>query len=150
LYAAFVMTLLTALCFAQTPTQEGAPPPQSTPAQTTSPQSTPAQTTSPQNTPAPATSSQTNPQTAQPNQPAATSGQIGFAPGTVLLAELTKSIDAKKAKQGDPVDAKTAIDLTRNGQVVVPKGAKLVGHVTDAKPKQKGESDSSLSIAFDE
>jgi hypothetical protein len=107
--------------------------------------------------------SPTNPASAQSPAPSATtpaatpgasatnpSGAMGFAPGTVLLAELTKTIDAKKAKQGDPVDAKTAIDLTRNGQVVVPKGAKLVGHVADAKSKQKGESDSTVTIAFDE
>jgi hypothetical protein len=131
LYAFLGLTLSAALSFAQTPSNEPSSP--NDPASATAPAppvSTPAATPAPSARDA--------------------SGPIGFAPGTVLLAELTKSIDAKKAKQGDPVEAKTAIDLTKNGQVVVPKGAKLVGHVNDAKAKQKGESDSSLTLAFDE
>ena len=72
-----------------------------------------------------------------------------ISPGTVLPAELAKSVDAKKAKSGDQVVAKLSQDMLSNGQVVVPRGAKIVGHVTQAKPREKGESESTLGIAFD-
>ena len=95
--------------------------------------------------------SQTN-ATASQNASASTaqatdSGQI--AAGTTIRAEVAKSVDAKKAKQGDEVVAKTTEDVKSNGQVVIPKGSKIVGHVTEAKAREKGESESALGIAFD-
>ena len=96
------------------------------------------------------TEMQTNPTPSQNTQAtgeAAASGQI--APGTVIPAELAKSIDAKKAKQGDQVLAKTSQDLLSGGQVVIARGSKIIGHVTQAKPREKGESESTLGIAFD-
>src|SRR2546425_6184037 len=95
--------------------------------------------------------SQTN-ATASQNASASTaqatdSGQI--AAGTTIRAEVAKSVDAKKAKQGDEVVAKTTEDVKSNGQVVIPKGSKIVGHVTEVKARGKGESDSAVGIAFD-
>jgi hypothetical protein len=70
--------------------------------------------------------------------------------GTIIPAELAKSIDAKKAKSGDQVVAKTTIDLrSKDGNTVIPKGAKVLGHVTDAKAHSKDESGSMVTIAFD-
>ncbi len=70
--------------------------------------------------------------------------------GTIIPAELAKSIDAKKAKSGDQVVAKTTIDLrSRDGSTVIPKGAKVLGHVTDAKARSKDEPGSMVAIAFD-
>ncbi len=69
--------------------------------------------------------------------------------GTTLQAELTKSIDAKKAKQGDEVTAKLTQDVKSSGQVVLHKGTKLVGHVTEAQAKSKESGESKLGIAFD-
>ncbi len=70
-------------------------------------------------------------------------------PNTIIPAELTKSIDAKKAKPGDPVTAKTVQDLLAKGQVVIPRGSKLAGHVTQAQARAKGGTDSMLGVAFD-
>ena len=78
---------------------------------------------------------------AQPNKVAA---------GTVIPAELEKTIDAKKVKPGDPVLAKTTQDLVSNGQVVIPRGAKITGHVTAAKAHEKSDPASSVGIAFDQ
>jgi hypothetical protein len=75
-------------------------------------------------------------------------GGMHFAAGTIIPAELSKSVDAKKAKSGDPVVAKVSQDLLSNGQIVIPRGAKVMGHVTEAQGGKKGES-SSLGIAFD-
>lgn len=69
--------------------------------------------------------------------------------GTVVRAELSKSLDAKKAKAGDPVLAKVTQDVVANGQVVIRRGSKLMGHVTEAKAKAKGDDATELGIAFD-
>ena len=50
-----------------------------------------------------------------------------FAPGTVIPVELTKSVDAKKVKSGDGVEARVTQDLKAgNGQVIVPKDTKVI------------------------
>ena len=69
--------------------------------------------------------------------------------GTVLQAELTKSLDAKKAKSGDEVTAKLTQDVKENGRVVMHKGSKLVGHVTEAQAKSKENAESKLGVVFD-
>jgi hypothetical protein len=58
-------------------------------------------------------------------------------------------VDAKRSKPGDVVAAKTTSATQSGGQVLLPKGTKLVGHVTESKARAKGESDSTLGIAFD-
>jgi hypothetical protein len=73
-----------------------------------------------------------------------------LAPGTVLGAELSKGIDAKKAKVGQEVVAKAVADLRDNsGNLVIARGAKLVGHVTQAQAASKEQPQSSLGIIFD-
>ena len=69
--------------------------------------------------------------------------------GTTLQAEPTKSLDAKKAKSGDEVTAKLTQDVKADGKVVMHKGSKLVGHVTEAQAKSKENADSKLGIVFD-
>ena len=73
-----------------------------------------------------------------------------LAPGTVLGAELSKGIDAKKAKVGQEVVAKAVADVRdTNGNLVIPRGAKLVGHITQAQAASKEQPQSSLGIIFD-
>jgi hypothetical protein len=68
----------------------------------------------------------------------------------VIPVQLTKTIDAKKAKPGDEVVAKVTMDLkTTSGEVVVPKDTKVVGHVTEAQARSKEQKESQLAIAFD-
>jgi hypothetical protein len=84
------------------------------------------------------------------NSAAGVNGASGaLSSGTTLQAELTKSIDAKKAKQGDEVTAKLTEDVKSSGRVVLHKGTKLVGHVTEAQAKSKESGESKLGIAFD-
>ncbi|HZE26028.1 MAG TPA: hypothetical protein VE083_01520 [Terriglobales bacterium] len=71
------------------------------------------------------------------------------AQGTTIHAVLAKPVDSRKSKVGDEVMAKSTRDVKSNGQVVVPKGTRLLGHITEAKAKANGESDSALGIAFD-
>jgi hypothetical protein len=76
-------------------------------------------------------------------------GSAALSSGTTLQAELAKSIDAKKAKPGDEVTAKLTQDVKADGKVVMHKGSKLVGHVTEAQAKSKENAESKLGIVFD-
>jgi hypothetical protein len=69
--------------------------------------------------------------------------------GTQMNAVLSHPVDAKKNKPGDQVTAKTADNVKSNGQVVIPKGSRLVGHVTQAQARGNGQSESSMGIVFD-
>jgi hypothetical protein len=69
--------------------------------------------------------------------------------GSEVQAALVKPIDAKKSKVGDEVIAKTTHDVKSEGRVVIPKGSKLVGHVTEAKVRSQGQATSELGVAFD-
>jgi len=72
-----------------------------------------------------------------------------LASGTAFNAALNSPIDSKKCKPGDPVNARTTEAAKSEGKTVIPKGSKLVGHVTQASARAKGESESSLGIVFD-
>ena len=64
-------------------------------------------------------------------------GPTQFAADTMIVAELSKSLDAKKAKTGDPVEAKTTMDMLSQGKIVMPRNTRIVGHVTSAKAHSK-------------
>ena len=78
-----------------------------------------------------------------------TSQDTSMASGTTLNAVLTKSVDSRKAKEGDEITAKTTGATQAAGERPIPKGTKLIGHVTKATAKGKGDADSSLGILFD-
>jgi hypothetical protein len=68
----------------------------------------------------------------------------------VIPVSLTKTIDAKKVKTGDEVVAKVTQDMkTTGGEVLVPKDTKVMGHVTEAQPRNKDQKESQVGIAFD-
>ena len=69
--------------------------------------------------------------------------------GTVIEADLDKGLNAKKAKQGDPVVAKATVDIKHDDAVLIPAGSKLLGHVTQVKAHSKEQPESNLGIAFD-
>ena len=89
-----------------------------------------------------------------PAQSAATARPAGqgpkIAPGSVIPVELTKTVDAKKAKTGDEVVARVTQDMkTGSGEVLVPKDTKIMGHVTQAQARTKEQKESELGIEFD-
>jgi hypothetical protein len=69
--------------------------------------------------------------------------------GSTINAALVKPVDSKNCKPGDPVVAKSTQNAKSDGSVVIPKGSKLVGHVTEAQARSEGASNSSLGIVFD-
>lgn len=75
---------------------------------------------------------------------------LRIAPGSVIPVQLTKSIDAKKLKTGDQVEAKVTQDMKAgNGEIIVPKDTKVVGRVTEAQAHSKEQKESQVGIAFD-
>ncbi len=69
--------------------------------------------------------------------------------GTAFNAALSSPVDSKKCKPGDAVTAHNTEAVKSEGKTVIPKGSKLVGHVTQASARARGESESSLGIVFD-
>ena len=87
-------------------------------------------------------------------QSAAAGAQAGAAGAslsadTTIDAELTHALDARKLKAGDEVTARVRNDLRQDGKVVLRRGTKLVGHITQAQAKANGQADSELGIIFD-
>jgi len=78
---------------------------------------------------------------------AASAGQLQS--GSTVQAELTKPVDARKCKKGDEVAARTTQDVKSDGKTVLPKGSKIVGHVTDVQAREKGQQESHIGIAFE-
>src|SRR5438105_2349465 len=72
-----------------------------------------------------------------------------LAAGTAFNAAMSSPVDSKKCKPGDPVNARTTEAVKSEGRTVIPKGSKVVGHVTQASARAKGESESALGIVFD-
>jgi hypothetical protein len=132
--------LLGAVSFAQD--SPSAQTPSASPSQPEAQPVTPPQPT-PQATPSPnsAPSTDNRQQTAGPRR---------IAPGSVIPVQLTKTIDAKKAKPGDEVVAKVTMDLkTTSGEIMIPKDTKVMGHVTEAQARSKQQKESQVGIAFD-
>ena len=148
LAVAFMGALLCAVALAQSttpsPAEPGAAqPPAAQPVPQASQAPTPAPTQAPQ-TSQPATSPQPGGTKAQP------AGAKKIAPGSVIPVQLTKTVDAKKAKTGDEVVAKVTQDMkTSTGELLVPKDTKVFGKVTEAQPRSKDQKESQLAIAFD-
>ena len=100
------------------------------------------------------TSTVSGSQSASADQALSASKQGASASGAAaeqatLSAVLSKSVDAKKAKEGDQVVAKTTQDTTTSAGTKIPHNTRLIGHVTEAKAKGKGEAQSTLGFVFD-
>jgi len=67
---------------------------------------------------------------------------------TTVVANVDKTIDAKKAKAGDAFSAKTITGTTLNDGTIVPAGSVLEGHVDSVTPSQH-HSDSTLVLTID-
>jgi hypothetical protein len=147
--SAILVGLMSAASFAQSPSDPAAPS-QAPPTQTAPPQAAPPPA-APQSPAAPATAPATAPTGAnQAANPTQSTGAPRIAAGSVIPVQLTKTIDAKKAKPGDEVVATVTMDLkTNSGEVVVPKNTKVVGHVTESQARSKDQKESQVAITFD-
>jgi len=115
------------------------------------PSQTGAQSSSQASVQAGQTQAQTSGHASASSSASAQNGQANgsLATGTAFNAALSSPIDSKKCKPGDPVNAHNTEAVKSEGKTVIPKGSKLVGHVTQASARGKGESESSLGMVFD-
>ena len=67
-----------------------------------------------------------------------------------VTGELVKKIDSKNAKAGDEVVVKTTENATFADGVAIPKGSKLMGHVTEVQAHDKSNENSKLTLQFDQ
>lgn len=76
--------------------------------------------------------------------------QGSLSAGMPIYADLKSSLDSKKAKTGDLVNAQTSEAVkSSDGRTILPRGTKLIGHITQATAKSKGDSQSALAITWD-
>ncbi|HKD85952.1 MAG TPA: hypothetical protein VKB58_14460 [Terriglobales bacterium] len=62
---------------------------------------------------------------------------------------LIKPLDSKKMKDGDQVICQTSGTMRSRSGLLITSGTKVIGHITQAKARSKGDSDSTLGIVFD-
>lgn len=74
---------------------------------------------------------------------------LNIQSGTRLAAELQNSIDVRKSKVGDEVVLSTSQAIKSDGRIVVDKGARLIGRVTDVERKSKANGGSRIGLRFD-
>ena len=72
-----------------------------------------------------------------------------LASGSSMNAVLTKPVDSRRSKPGDPVSARTTQPAKTEGGTSIPKGSTLIGHVSDARAGADGQAGSSMGIVFD-
>ena len=99
-----------------------------------------------------AAQAQTPPPTASqsPTPSESSPSDASLSGGTVINATLTSSVDSKKAKPGSQVTAQTTEPVkSTDGRTVLPKGTKLIGHVTEASARDKDQGQATLAIQFD-
>jgi glucose/arabinose dehydrogenase len=109
-----------------------------------------------------ATQSAQNPQ--QPGSPQSGAANQGAAPapqappppavvdlpaGTDLRVRLDQDLGSKISHAGDSFTATVADDVTSNGQLVIPRGARAEGTVIDAKPLGRFKGGAALAVRLE-
>jgi hypothetical protein len=80
---------------------------------------------------------------------AAGDSSLNLSSDTPIQATLLTTVDARHSKPGDQVSARTTQDVKQDGHVVLHKGTKLMGHVTQTQARSKANAESSVGVVFD-
>lgn len=83
------------------------------------------------------------------DSPAASDENSLIKAGTTIEAMLKSSLNAKKSKVGDEVILKTTKTIKQDGEVIVPKGTKLIGKITEVQEKSKSDATSKIGMVFE-
>ncbi len=68
---------------------------------------------------------------------------------SLVTCELDGKLDSRTAKVGDRVELKTTEKLQTSDGTVIPRGARLVGHVTEVQAYDQEHGPARIAIAFD-
>ena len=90
-------------------------------------------------------SAQTGPGQTQANGSAAAGARMQPVKG-----ELVGKLDSKSARVGQQVVVKTNEKMSTVDGTVIPKGSRLIGHVTQVQAHESSHQDSSMGIEFDQ
>lgn len=66
-----------------------------------------------------------------------------------VIAVLTKTVDAKTSVAGEEVSLRTISDLVVDGEMVIPRGSKLIGHISEVAAKGKEQPQNILSFVIE-
>ena len=66
-----------------------------------------------------------------------------------ILTHLASTLDSSKRKAGDEIELKVAKNSQLPDGTKIAEHSNIIGHVTEAKARSKGDSESSLGIVFD-
>lgn len=80
---------------------------------------------------------------------ASKNGNVVLQSGTQISGQLQNSLDAKNTRVGDQVVLKTTQTIKQNGRVVVNKGSRLVGRVTEVQQRTQNNATSKIGVLFD-
>ncbi len=137
LYLAFAAVLALAGCHSNQNPQTSQNPAQSPDQSASQPAGQPA-------TGAPAGATQAS-QPAPPPPPAA----VNLPEGTEIRIRLDQDLSSKDSQAGQSFSATVADDVTKNGEVIIPKGARADGTVVDAKPLGRFKGGALLAVKLD-
>jgi uncharacterized coiled-coil protein SlyX len=70
-------------------------------------------------------------------------------PVSTLIAVLTSSLESRSATAGQEFTLRTISDVVVDGQLVIPKGSRVLGHVTEAVTKGKDQPQSELWLVIE-
>lgn len=76
-------------------------------------------------------------------------GSTAIQSGTQISGQLQSTLDTKNARVGDQVVLKATNAVKQNGQTVVEKGSRLIGHVTEVQQRVKNVAGSRIGVVFD-
>jgi hypothetical protein len=68
---------------------------------------------------------------------------------TVILAKLVANLDLQQAAVGQQVEAQTTQDVKPGKDVLLKKGATLIGHISSVEPATATKSEAMVGIIFD-
>lgn len=86
----------------------------------------------------------------QPNSlESASSDSTGIPVGTEIVGTLSTKLDTKHAKVGDPVKIEVTQDVLKGNRLVLKKGSRVTGHVTDVSAYSRKVFNARLEIVLD-
>ena len=68
---------------------------------------------------------------------------------SIVFAVLTKPLESKSATAGQELTLRTISDVAVEGEVVIPKGSRLLGRITEVRVKGAGVAQSALSVVIE-
>lgn len=68
---------------------------------------------------------------------------------STVIAILTKSIEARTNNAGDEITLRTINDLRVGGQIMIPRGSKLIGQLVEVASKSKDHPETTLAFTIE-